>query len=63
MTLHTAEYTVWIMRAAVDDVLALAHQGEEERASLAAELGNILDARRRLDDLIFALSQTEREAA
>lgn len=61
--LQTAEYTVYHMVLAVNDVMILAHKGEEERADLYAELGNLVDARRRLDDLIFTLSQTEREAA
>lgn len=50
-----AEYSVWRLGQSIDDVMTLASRGEAERAALRTEEGAILDAWRRLGNLVETL--------
>ncbi len=59
-----AEYAIFKLGQSVDDVMTLASRGEAERAALRTEEGAILDAWRRLGNLVETLGfRNNRKAA
>lgn len=58
-----ADLTVFHLTKSVDDASELASRGEAERSALRAEAGMILDAYRRLGNLVEHLGLLNRKEA